>query len=60
MENKELVKRLKQIKEERRWTLYDLSQKLGIQVTTLERWFKTNRINRIYAMYIREKLTQLN
>ncbi|MEW6170429.1 MAG: hypothetical protein AB1472_02575 [Candidatus Omnitrophota bacterium] len=45
-----------QIKEERRYTLYDLSKKLDIQVTTIERWLKTNRINKIYAKLVREKL----
>jgi len=56
MENKDLIQTLKKIKEERGYTLYDLSKKLDIQVSTVSRWFKTNRINRIYAELVKEKL----
>jgi len=56
MENKDLIQTLKQMKEERGYTLYDLSKKLDIQVSTVSRWFKTNRINRIYAELVKEKL----
>ena len=57
MENKELINILRELKEREGWTLYELSKKLDIQVSTLERWFKTNRINRIYAQYIEDKLS---
>lgn len=56
MENKELIKKLKEMKEKEGYTLYDISKKLDIQVSTLERWFKTSRINRVYAKYVKEKL----
>ena len=56
MEDKELIKNLKQYKEQRRYTLYDLSKKLDIQIATIERWLKTNRINRLYAQMVKTKL----
>lgn len=59
MIDKELVSEISRIKEERRYTLYDLSKKLDIQVTTIERWLKTNRINRVYAELVRKKLKEL-
>ncbi|MGD0335555.1 MAG: hypothetical protein ABSB18_00435 [Candidatus Omnitrophota bacterium] len=52
----ELIRRLLILKEERSYTLYDLSKKLDIQVTTIERWLKTKRINKVYAKLVREKL----
>jgi len=52
----DLIGRLSQLKEQRRYTLYDLSRKLDLQVTTIERWFKTGRINKVYARMVREKL----
>jgi hypothetical protein len=51
-----LIDKLVQLKEERSYTLYDLSKKLDIQVTTIERWFKTRRINKVYAQMVRDKL----
>ena len=57
MENKELINNLKRLKESGGYTLYELSKKLDIQIATLERWFKTGRINRMYAKYIKEKLS---
>ena len=56
MEDKELIKSIKNLKEERRYTLYDLSKILDIQIATIERWLKTNRINRVYAQMVKEKL----
>jgi len=50
----ELINRLLQFKEERKYTLYDLSKKLDLQVTTIERWFKTKRINKVYASLVRK------
>ena len=52
----ELIKKLQQIKEENGYTLHDLSKKIDIQVSTLERWLKTGRINKLYAKVVREKL----
>jgi hypothetical protein len=51
-----LINKLMQLKEERNYTLYDLSRKLDIQVTTIERWFKTKRINKVYAQMVKGKL----
>ncbi len=51
-----LINQLIQLKKERSYTLYDLSKKLDIQVTTIERWFKTRRINKVYAQMVRDKL----
>ncbi len=56
MLDKDLIKDILRVKEERRYTLYDLSKRLDIQVTTIERWLKTNRINKVYAKLVREKL----
>jgi transcriptional regulator with XRE-family HTH domain len=50
------IDRLIQLKEAKNYTLYDLSKKLDIQVTTIERWFKTKRINKVYAQMVRDKL----
>ncbi|MCK4918133.1 MAG: hypothetical protein KAJ14_09705 [Candidatus Omnitrophica bacterium] len=57
MENRELINNLKKLKESGGYTLYELSKKLDIQIATLERWFKTGRINRMYAKYIKDKLS---
>jgi hypothetical protein len=51
-----LIDKLIQLKEARSYTLYDLSKKLDIQVTTIERWFKSKRINKVYAQMVRDKL----
>lgn len=56
MVDKELIRKIIQIKEEKGYTLYDLSKQLDMQVTTIERWLKTNRINKIYAKIVKEKL----
>ncbi len=51
-----LINKLIQLKEEKGYTLHDLSKKLDIQVTTIERWFQTRRINKVYAQMVRDKL----
>jgi len=51
-----LIDKLMRLKEKRSYTLYDLSKRLDIQVTTIERWFKTKRINKVYAQMVRDKL----
>lgn len=56
MLDRELIKKIMQIKQERGYTLYDLSKRLDLQVSTIERWFKTNRINKVYAKVVKEKL----
>ena len=55
MIDNELISKLLQIKHEKNYTLHDLSKRLDLQVTTIERWFKTRRINKIYARLVREK-----
>ncbi len=59
MENRELIGRMIQIKRDKGYTLYDLSKKLDIQVSTIERWIKTKRINKVYAQFVAEKLRYL-
>lgn len=56
MEDKELIMKILQIKRDNKYTLYDLSKKLDLHISTIERWFKTNRINKVYALMIKEKL----
>ena len=56
MLDRELIRKIMQVKEENGYTLYDLSKKLDLQVSTIERWFKTNRINKVYAQLVKEKL----
>ncbi len=56
MIDQELIRKIIQIKEERDYTLYDLSKKLDLQISTIERWLKTNRINKVYAKLVRDKL----
>jgi len=54
MEAESLIERLKDFKEKRGLTLHDLSMKLDVSVSTLERWFRTKRINRVYAKMVKE------
>ncbi|MEW6101937.1 MAG: hypothetical protein AB1481_06560 [Candidatus Omnitrophota bacterium] len=56
MIDKALIDKIRQLKEERGYTLHDLSRITDIQVATLGRWFKTNHINRLYAKIVRERL----
>ena len=56
MVDRELIKKIRHFKTENGYTLYELSKLVDIQVSTLERWFKTGRINRIYARMVKEKL----
>ena len=56
MIDNELIRKILRVKEENGYTLYDLSKKLDIQVTTIERWLQTRRINKVYAKLVREKL----
>lgn len=56
MVDPELIRKILQFKEEKGYTLHDLSKRLDLQVTTIERWLKTKRINKIYAMLVKEKL----
>jgi len=56
MIDNELIRKILRLKEENNYTLYDLSKKLDIQVTTIERWLQTRRINKVYAQLVKEKL----
>lgn len=56
MIDRELIEKIRELKERNRYTLHDLSKKTDIQISTLERWLKTGRINRVYAKVVREKL----
>jgi hypothetical protein len=52
----ELIRKIQQFKDDNSYTLHDLSKKIDVQVSTLERWLKTGRINKVYARVVREKL----
>ncbi len=56
MVDKELIAKIKDYKEKNRYTLFDLSRLMDIQMATIARWLKTNRINKIYAKIVKEKL----
>ena len=56
MLDKELMESIRQIKEKNGYTLNDLSRRIDVQVSTLERWLKTGHINKVYAKLIKEKL----
>jgi transcriptional regulator with XRE-family HTH domain len=56
MVDKELIDKIRNLKIKNGYTLYELSKKIDVQVGTLERWFKTGRINRLYGKIVREKL----
>lgn len=56
MIDRKLTEKIRQIKEENGYTLHELSKKIDIQISTLERWLKTGRINKIYAKVVKEKL----
>ena len=56
MVDKELIEKIKQYKEENGYTLHELSKRIDIQISTLERWFKTAHINKVYAKVVRERL----
>ncbi len=59
MKNEKLIDELRGFKERRKCTLHDLSKILDVQVTTISRWLTTKKINRVYANYVSEKLTEL-
>ena len=56
MIDRELIEKIKDYKLEKGYTLYELSRLMDIQISTLERWFKTGHINKLYARVVREKL----
>ena len=56
MLDKELINKIKIIKQQKGYTLFDISRIVDVHVSTVERWFKTSRINKIYARLVKEKL----
>jgi len=56
VESKELTERIRRPKQKNGYALQELSMKLEVQIAILERWFKSNRINRVYAFRGDEKL----
>ena len=56
MKNTKLIEGLRHYKEENKYTLRDISKRLDIHISTLERWLKTERINKVYAEMVRERL----
>ena len=56
MIDRELIDKLRNFKLEKRYTLHELSRFMDIQISTLQRWFRTGRINKVYAGVVREKL----
>ena len=56
MIDNELIEKIRLLKEQNGYTLYELSKKIDIQISTLERWLKTGRINKVYAKVVKEKL----
>jgi hypothetical protein len=56
MRDEALIERIQLFKRKHNYTLYDLSKIFDMQVATIERWFKTKRINVFYAKLVKEKL----
>jgi transcriptional regulator with XRE-family HTH domain len=56
MVDRELIDKIKELKDKNGYTLYELSKRIDVQIGTLERWLKTGRINRLYGRLVREKL----
>jgi hypothetical protein len=56
MLNRELINKIKIIKQQKGYTLFDLSRIVDVQVSTVERWFRTSRINKVYAQMVKDKL----
>lgn len=56
MIDNDLIGKIRQLKEEKRYTLHDLSRITDIQVATLGRWLRTGHINKVYARLIKDRL----
>lgn len=52
----DLIDKLYRLKETNNYTLNDLSKRLDVQISTIERWLKTKRINKVYAQLVRQRL----
>lgn len=56
MIDRDLINKIRQVKQDGGFTLHDLSKRIDVSVSTLERWLKTGRINKVYAQLVKEKL----
>lgn len=56
MKNEELIQEIKKIKEDKGYTLHEISKILDIHISTIERWLRTKRINKVYANLVKTKL----
>ncbi|OGW83662.1 MAG: hypothetical protein A2987_04790 [Omnitrophica bacterium RIFCSPLOWO2_01_FULL_45_10] len=56
MVDEELIRKIRKLKDENRYTLHDLSKRLDMHLSTVERWLKTGHINKVYARVVRERL----
>ena len=56
MIDNDLIGKIRMLKLRKGYTLHQLSMMIDIPISTLERWFKTGRINKLYAQVVREKL----
>lgn len=56
MEDRQLIEKIRSFKEKNKYTLHDLSRLTDMHITTIERWFKSGRINKVYAKIIIDKL----
>ena len=52
----EIIKRLKQIKEEKHYTYDMLSTKLGFNSQTIARWFRLKKINKQYEKLLEDRI----
>ena len=52
----DLIKKIQALKDENNYTLHELSKRIDVQISTLERWLKTGHINPVYAKFVKEKL----
>jgi len=56
MLDRELINKIKIIKQQKGYTLFDISKIVDVQISTVERWLKSSRINKVYARLVKEKL----
>ena len=56
MVDHDLIEKIRKLKEANGYTLHELSKKVDMQLSTVERWLRTGRINKIYAKVVRERL----
>ena len=56
MIDNELIEKLRLLKDRNEYALDELSKRLDMQISTVGRWFKTGRTNKIYAKIVKERL----